>query len=135
MISIDMRAPRRGYPTGAPAANDVRSLHVHDRPHLDRAVFRPGHAGAEVVGLVQVFRLDDVVPAELLVRLGEGAVRRERFSVLDPDRRGARGRGERIAGAVVAALLDRVAVGHVLTVDLAPLLFAHPGPLGLLAVD
>src|SRR5258708_5754140 len=57
-------------------------------------------------GVVQVFAIQDVVSRELLFGFREGAVGRERFSVLDTDGGGGRSRLQRL-GALKNSLLAR----------------------------
>src|SRR5580765_8140433 len=103
---MDMESPRRGYSTGAPSGHRGSATHLHDRPHLDGAHPGPRDAGRDGGGLVEVLRFHDVVPAELLARLGERAVGRDGLAVLYAHGRGGRARLERVALLVVAALAD-----------------------------
>src|SRR3989441_415708 len=127
-----------GYPTGRLRARHrlFREVHLHDRPNLDRAAHphrRDPRGDGD--GLVEVLRLHDEVAAELLLRLGERAVRRDRLAVLAPHGGRRAGRLQRIArqeGTLLTDIVDELAV---LLVDGAPLRLGHLGHLGLLVVD
>jgi hypothetical protein len=85
--------------------------------------------------LVEGVRLDQVVAAELLLRLANGAVGGQHLVVLDADGGRGLGRLECVArdhGAAVPKLLREGAVG---LEDLAPLLLGAVVPRALVAVD
>src|SRR5262249_45056798 len=85
--------------------------------------------------LVQVLGLDEVEAAELLLRLGEGAVGRERLAAADAHRRGRARRLKRAAVLVVAALADPLREGAV-PLEAAGLLVGGPAvPALLVLVD
>jgi hypothetical protein len=54
------------------------------RTSIGEAGQRQGVPGDEVERLVEVLRLQDGVPRELLLGLGEGAIRHHRLALLDP---------------------------------------------------
>src|SRR6266496_5179228 len=109
--------------------------HLHDRSDLDRARPRGRNAPRDRGRLVQVLRVDDVVAAELLARLREGAVGRQGFAVADPDGRRGRDRLEGVAGQVFPALLDARGEGAVLLVDGALVLLVEGLPVHLTVVN
>src|SRR5438876_559840 len=127
-----------GYPTGRLRARHrlFREVHLHDGPNLDRAAHpHRRDPRREDDGLVEVLRLHDEVATELLLRLGERAVRRDRLTVLAPHGGRRAGRLQRIArqeGTLLTDVVDELAV---LLVDGAPLRLGHLGHLGLLVVD
>src|SRR3954471_21767575 len=108
-----------------------RSVEVLDGPDLDRSVARPRDLRSDGDGLIEVPRLDQVVPAELFLGLREGPVRGEPLAVADPD--GGRGAG-RLQG--IAALdgarefVSECAVLGDLRVQVL-LALAHEPPLSL----
>src|SRR5213076_1688368 len=79
--------------------------------------------------------LDQVVAAELLLRLGERAVRDEPVAVPVADRRRGRRRLERVAGYEHALLPHVLGVRTVRLEDLAALRLVHPSPGLLVVVD
>src|SRR6266542_2541814 len=109
--------------------------HLHDRSDLDRARPRGRNACRDRGRLIQVLRVDDVVAAELLARLREGAVGRQGFAVADPDGRRGRDRLEGVAGEVFPALLDALGEGTVLLVDGALVLLVEGLPVHLTVVN
>src|SRR5262249_7590083 len=110
-------------------------LEDDDRPHLDRAVLRARDAGGDRKRLVGILRVDQVVAAELLLRLGERAVGDERLTVPHADGRRRPGRLQRIARDHVSALLDRLGESHVGGHDLVLLVLGCALPAVLVAVD
>src|SRR5258708_5324594 len=90
----------------------------HDGPHFDRARLCRGNAPRNLDGVVQVFRLDQVVSAELLLRFGVGAIGGRDFSVPRPHSGGSLGWLELVRSYELAALLEslgeRSVVSHVL---------------------
>src|SRR5580704_15005388 len=64
-----------------------QSGEFHHWPDLDRSLAGSGNAGGDADRRVEIRRLDEKIAAELLARLGEGAVRHEPFAVADPDAR------------------------------------------------
>src|SRR5215470_16081850 len=71
MVTTAARGPRR-----APRATAGMSRLVerHDRPHLDAAEARRRNLRSDLDRVVQVLGVDHIKPAQLLLRLGEGAV-------------------------------------------------------------
>ena len=128
--SLRMATERERYPTGRPSVRD-RPLRrpLPDRPHLDReANPQQRVAGGDRDRLVEVFDLHEAVAAQLLLGLGEGAVRHDRLAVLDPHGDGDAGRVQRIAALVDAAVPEVLAELDGLLEDRAPIL---RGPLFL----
>src|SRR5262249_17768564 len=74
-------------PCGYAAEPPLRLAEIHRRAHLDAAVARARDAGGDRRRLVEILGVDEVEPAELLARLGEGAVGRDLLAVLDADGR------------------------------------------------
>src|SRR5262245_38008749 len=91
-------------------------VELHDRADLHRAVLRAGDLGRVRDRLVKVLAVKKVVPAKLLLRLGEWAVRHHALAVTDADRSGGGDRLERLAAlqhALVTDLLrERKVAGH-----------------------
>src|SRR5439155_19862538 len=88
----------------------LRVRPFHDRPHLDAPQARGRDLRGYLDGVVQIPGLDQIEPAQLLLRLGEGPVRGERLAVLDPDG-GSRLSGlEGIRGNVVPALPENLVI-------------------------
>src|SRR5256714_4574128 len=69
----------------------------HDRTHFDGAEARARDLRGDGDGLVQIGRLDQVVAAQLLLRLGEGAVGSQALAVAHAHRGGRVGRLQRVA--------------------------------------
>src|SRR2546423_9137506 len=87
---------------------------VPDRPYLDRPVVRRGEALGPAHRVVERVGLDQVVAAELLLRLGEGTVGDEALAATEAD--GARSgrrleRGRVDEGAGLPKVLREVHVG------------------------
>src|SRR5882672_9732460 len=81
-----------------------RARHRPDGPDLDGAVTRVRDARGDADRFVEVLGLDEVVPAELLLGLGEGPVGRDGLAVPHANRgRGSR-RLEGVPGPEVAGL-------------------------------
>src|SRR3954468_14739846 len=78
---------------------------LHDGPDLDGAVPRARDHGGGLDRVVEIADLDLVEAAQLLLRLGEGAVGRERLAVLHANGRRGGGPVEALAGAPRAAVL------------------------------
>src|SRR5215207_687878 len=112
-----------------------RHVHLHDRPDLDRPAADVGDPGGDLDRLVQVLGLDDVEAAELLLGLGERPVGAEGRAVAHPHGGGRRGRLQRLAGLVDAAVDDVLGEGHVLLELGLGLLLALAGPVLLAGVD
>src|SRR5688572_3420240 len=108
---------------------------VHHRPHLDRAEPRRRNARRDLDRLVQVLGLDEVVAAQLLLRLGERAIGGRRLPVPHPHRHRGLRRVERIAADVLACLLDVVGEREVLTHDRVRLVLRPRRPVALVLVD
>src|SRR5581483_3754283 len=68
----------------------IARSHLPDRAHLDRPVRGGRDPRRDLDGVVEVLRVDEEEPADLLLRLREGAVRREHLAVANPDGRGGR---------------------------------------------
>src|SRR5262245_64388679 len=86
----------------------------HDRPNLYRPRLRAGNSCGDLEGIVEIRRLEQVVPAELLLRLGEWPVGRRDLSVADTHGRGRVRRLQRIPAEHVSALLDLLREGEIL---------------------
>src|SRR5262245_34698951 len=82
-----------------------------DRPDLDGAELRARDAGRELDRLIQVPRLQQVVATQLLLGLGERAVRGREPALPHPDRGRRVRRLQGVAADIVSALLDRLRVG------------------------
>ena len=99
----------------------------------------PGTARGRLDRLVEVLGLDHVVPAELLLRLGEGAVGGRGPAVAHPDGRGLLGAVESVACLEQPLLLQPLGVLAVplelLRPELLLLLGGEAGPGLLVAVD
>src|SRR5207253_9861187 len=78
-------------------------LPTHERPYLIYTVRCP-----ERDGLLQTAALDNVEPADRLLRLGERTVGDERLPVADANRAGPARRGQLVAGDPDAARLEVV---------------------------
>src|SRR4029079_5003595 len=102
---------------------------------FDRAESRPRNLCREGERVVERRDVDEVVAAELLLRLGEWPVGGELLTVADTDGRGGRRRLKRIAGHEHALVLQLLRESAVLGEHLVALLIGHrPAPL-LVAVD
>ena len=123
------RAPRPCDARSAPPRTTIT------RPDLDRAVARRRDPGGPLDRLVERVGVDQVVAAELLLRLGERAVGGECLVVLHADGGRRLRRLQRVAGDHRAAVLEVLRERHVRLVDLALLLLAERLPAVLLAVD
>src|SRR5439155_22618872 len=129
------RGRRSGSPEHAPTRRGrrarARSVLDH-RPDLDRSA-APGRRDlrGELDRFVDRAALDEVEAAEVLLRLRERAVRRERLSVVDADRRRAR----EVAEVGAAAGLRTLGESHVLLHLPLLLLLAEPLPAVAGAVD
>ena len=108
---------------------------VPDRPDLDRAVPGGRDPRRELDRLVEVAGLDEVEAAEGLLGLGERAVGRDRLAVLDPDRRRARGRLERLAGLEQPASSRTSAVNALYAGELVAISSSDGRRAGLRRVD
>src|SRR6266571_7797924 len=112
-----------------------RRAHLHDGPDLDGAQRRRRDLGRPPDGLVEVLAVQQVEPAELLLRLGEGAVGGERLPVPDPNGRRRAAGLEGLTAPEHAGLVHLAVVGGVGLHDLFVLLRAHGGPLLFVVVD
>src|SRR5207253_10897882 len=86
------------------ASGRRRHSNGHDGPDLDRAEPRGRDLRGPLERLVERVDLDHVEAAELLLRLGERAVRHDLLAVADADGAAGRGRLQRVAADVGAAL-------------------------------
>src|SRR5918993_329747 len=108
---------------------------LHHRTHLDATPARTGDLGRDLDRFVQVLRIEQVVAAELLARLGERAVGRRDLAVAYAHGRRRRRGLERPAGHYVPALLIRAAEGEVLAEFGVGVRFGQAGPGLLVLVD
>src|SRR5438093_4446649 len=113
----------------------LRVRPLHDRPHLDapQACWRDlrGHPD----GVVQILGLEQIEPAQLLLRFGERPGGGERFAVPDPDRRSRLNRLKGIRGYVVPALPEHLVIVQRLVNAGVPLALRQSVQLLLLYVD
>src|SRR5262245_39907342 len=117
---------------------DLAHLHlrdVHERPDLDRTTPSIWALRSTSDRLIQVFDVDDVYAAELLLRIRERAVGGDRLSVPHAYRRGGGRWVERFARKHLAGVLELDAIVHVLSVDAALLFLGLLGPILLGGVD
>src|SRR5574337_1524693 len=105
MVDSPGTARRHGARGGNPE-NRERPRVLRDRPHLDAAGPGPRYPGRHLDRLVQVSGLYDVVAAELLLGLGEGAVGDRDPALTHPDRGRGPGRQQPVAPEEMAALSD-----------------------------
>src|SRR6266508_5191660 len=108
------------------------SIKFHDRPYLHRATTgKIRHLAGPGDRRIQIGRIDQIVAAELLLGLGEGAIDDDRAAIGESYGGRRRDRLERLAGEVLAGLLQ---VGGVLPpgVHLSGLGFGGFGRCGLL---
>src|SRR5262245_55528415 len=92
-----------------------------DRAHLDRAEPRRRPARRHLHRVVEVLRLDQEEAAELLLRLGVGAVEHGGRAVPHADRRGLARAPERVREDQPAALLEDADIGQCLLAEGLPL--------------
>src|SRR5262249_32269372 len=126
---------RKGAGTGS--ARSCRHLvwDVHQRPDLDRALAGGRDLRRPLERLVERLCLDQVVAAELLLRLGERPVGDDLLAVADADGDALRRRLELVATNVRTALLELRQKRAVLLVQRG-LVLVGQGPVRLLvAVD
>src|SRR5207244_2407037 len=71
-----------------------------------RAMLRAWDLRSELDSVIEVGRVDHVEPAQRFLRLGKRTVGRDGLAVADSDCRRCRGRAERFAGLVDAAITD-----------------------------
>jgi hypothetical protein len=93
---------RRNWLGQEPSEADCLRARLIAHKHLDREGGHPGQLAAPLESGVQVGRLDDREPAQVLLALGERAVGREHLAVGGPDH-GGRVRREQPAGPGRAA--------------------------------
>src|SRR5687768_15831644 len=108
---------------------------LDDRPDLDAADAGRRNLRGDLDGIVEVARLDEIIPAELFLRLGEGPIGRRELAVPDADRRCGRNGLQRLASDVVAALLDAVGEREILAHEGITLALRHRFDLLLVVVD
>src|SRR5207253_4352895 len=111
------------------------TLDLHDGPDLHGPEPRRRDARRDADRLVEVLRLDQVVAADALRRLGERSVGHHPLPLPQAHRGRGRDRLERVAGPVVPALRDRVGELPVLRVDPLPLAIGEAGELRGVRVD
>src|SRR5271166_2850420 len=119
------------------ASTNLPSLHVDlpDGPHFDRAVLRPRNPRGNRNRLVEIFRLNQVVAAELLLGFREWPVRHYRLAVAHANRGGRRGLLERIAALVLPALREVLREDHIFLEHLALLGGVHLFSVRFAVVD
>src|SRR6266571_2328004 len=113
----------------------LRVRPFHDRPHLDAPQARGRDLRGYLDGVVQIPGLDQIEPAQLLLRLGEGPVRGERLAVLDPDGRSRLNGLEGIRGNVVPALPENLVIVQRLVNAGVHLVLRQGVPVVLVYVD
>src|SRR5687767_867442 len=123
--------------TSSGTAVTSRSLlaEVDHRTDFDRTVPRTWNLRRNLDGVVQVTRVDEVEPAELLLRFCVRPVGRGDFPIADADRGCSLRRLQRFAALVVPALLDPLGEGEVFAEDGVGLLLRHRFPRFFVFVD
>src|SRR5215471_17436081 len=112
-----------------------RLCHRPDGANFDGAMVRSGATGRPGDSSVLVRSLDEVVAAELLLRVRVGAIENLRFAVADMDRVRSGDGSEAVGSDVGAGLLEGFAVGHIGGVSLLLLLGSHVVPTGFVRVE
>src|SRR5262249_61135232 len=95
----------------APRTAGPRSDRLDDGPHFDRAVSSARDLPGDFDRVVEVLAFQQVVSAELLFALCEGAVRGGELAVSDPQGRGRRAGLECLPAQERSPLLDHLGVG------------------------
>src|SRR5258706_7366556 len=101
---------------------------VVGRTNLPRPLLHARMLGHQLDGMVQVPRLQNEYPAELLFRLGIRAVGDRDFPVVEPQGGGAPRALERFAAGKVTVLFKQIVVGEALVHHGVQLVFGHRLP-------
>jgi hypothetical protein len=86
----------------------LQARHFDHWPNLDGADSRPGDAGGDTDGLVEILGIDKKIAAQLLARLREGTVGHMPFAVADPYAGGRGHRLQRVGGQIPAVRVQLV---------------------------
>src|SRR5262245_47451889 len=115
------RARARSRATFQVARPGLARIVRGERADLDAPQARSRNPRGHLDGLLAIARLDEVVAAELLLRLGEGTVDRRRRPAPDAHRGGGGHRLERRGAHVVPALAQALTERQVLGYERVPL--------------
>src|SRR5580658_9384388 len=124
-----------GWIHGFRHVNYLGSSHVPDGTNFDGAMACTGAAGSPGKSGIEVGNIDEEVTAELLFRVGKGAVEDLGLAVYNADGGGC-GDGPQTVGALHGARFNkRLAVGHVGRHSLLLLFGSHACETGFVGVE
>src|SRR5687768_9874294 len=132
-ISVARTAPDSRLKTASIAAcgtADILHVELHHGPNFDRAVLRSRDLRCKLERLIEILAVEEIEPAQLLLRLSEGTVGRHRLSVPDAHRGRRADELESLAPEVNSQVLHLLGEREVSAEVLLPAL-RRPARLGL----
>ena len=112
-MNFETRLHERTLPCRPRRRMSAVAFDMHNGSNLDRAISRGRDSGRDTDRFVQIGDVDQIEPAELLLRFGERAIGRHQLAVPDPNGCRRAGRLQRVTDDVLPGRLDVLGEGHI----------------------